>query len=215
MSSPKFAKTHNVVAFLEKHVESDGFAEIIDFLKASFVHYALTVNPIIYTSCIEQFWATTKVQTVNGVCQLQAIVDKKRVIITESSIRCDLHLEDAGGTDCLPTTTIFEELARKGLLKAKKAKEAELTEVVEVSSDEGFFGDEDLVLYNDVKYPLSDAEIRIFKERPTTSRATTASTSTRSRAPTTSTRSRALIGSTSNAQAAFTAPRGYMKIAMT
>ncbi|GJY78976.1 hypothetical protein Tco_0484777 [Tanacetum coccineum] len=47
--------------------ESDWFAEIIDFLKASCVHYALTVNPIIYTSCIEQFWATAKVQTVNGV----------------------------------------------------------------------------------------------------------------------------------------------------
>ncbi|GJR08041.1 putative ribonuclease H-like domain-containing protein [Tanacetum coccineum] len=94
--------------------ESDGFAEIIDFLKASSVHYALTVNPIIYTSCIEQFWATAKVQTVNGVRQLQALVDKKRVIITESSIRRDLHLDDAEGTDCLPTVTIFEELARMG-----------------------------------------------------------------------------------------------------
>ncbi|GJT79745.1 hypothetical protein Tco_1054087 [Tanacetum coccineum] len=91
MSSPKFAETHNVVAFLEKPIESDGFAEIIDFLKASSVHYALTVNPIIYTSCIEQFWATTK-----------------------SSIRRDLHLDDAEGTDCLPTATIFEELARMG-----------------------------------------------------------------------------------------------------
>ncbi|GJY98916.1 hypothetical protein Tco_0516346 [Tanacetum coccineum] len=95
MSSPKFAETHNVVAFLEKPVESDGFVEIIDFLKASSVHYALTVNPIIYTSCIVQFWATAKVQKVNGVRQLQALVDKKRVIITESSIRRDLHLDDA------------------------------------------------------------------------------------------------------------------------
>ncbi|GKE33493.1 hypothetical protein Tco_1452815, partial [Tanacetum coccineum] len=47
---------------------------------------AAEVNPIIYTSCIEQFWATAKVQTVNGV----------------------------RGTDCLPTATIFEELARMG-----------------------------------------------------------------------------------------------------
>ncbi|GKB59722.1 hypothetical protein Tco_0915908 [Tanacetum coccineum] len=117
MSSPKFAETHNVVAFLEKPEESDGFAEIIDFLKASSVHYALTVNPIIYTSCIEQFWATAKVQTVNGVRQLQALVDKKRVIVTESSIRKDLHLDDAEGTDCLPTATIFEELARMGYEK--------------------------------------------------------------------------------------------------
>ncbi|GJV75689.1 hypothetical protein Tco_1507273 [Tanacetum coccineum] len=45
---------------------------------------------------------------------IQALVDKKKVIITESSIRSDLHLEDADGTDCLPTTTIFEELARIG-----------------------------------------------------------------------------------------------------
>ncbi|GJR56856.1 putative ribonuclease H-like domain-containing protein [Tanacetum coccineum] len=114
---PKFAETHNVVAFLEKPEESDGFAEIIDFLKASSVSYALTVNPVIYTSCIEQFWATAKVQTVNGVRQLQALVDKKRVIITESSIRRDLHLDDAEGTDCLPTATIFEELARMGYEK--------------------------------------------------------------------------------------------------
>ncbi|GJS07444.1 putative ribonuclease H-like domain-containing protein [Tanacetum coccineum] len=70
------------------------------------------VNPVIYTSCIEQFWATAKVQTVNGVRQLQALVDKKRVIVTESSIRRDLHLNDAEGTDCLPTATIFEELTR-------------------------------------------------------------------------------------------------------
>ncbi|GJQ90635.1 hypothetical protein Tco_0001774 [Tanacetum coccineum] len=39
------------------------------------------------------------------------------MIITESSIRSNLHLEDAGGTDCLPTATIFEELARMGYEK--------------------------------------------------------------------------------------------------
>ncbi|GJS72562.1 putative ribonuclease H-like domain-containing protein [Tanacetum coccineum] len=61
--------------------------------------------------------ATAKVQTVNEVRQLQALVDKKRVIVTESSIRRDLHLDDAEGTDCLPTATIFEELARMGYEK--------------------------------------------------------------------------------------------------
>ncbi|GKC15619.1 hypothetical protein Tco_1012401 [Tanacetum coccineum] len=54
---------------------------------------------------------------VNGERQLQALVDKNNVIITETSIRSDLHLEDAGGTDCLPTATIFEELARMGYEK--------------------------------------------------------------------------------------------------
>ncbi|GKB88903.1 retrovirus-related pol polyprotein from transposon TNT 1-94 [Tanacetum coccineum] len=117
MSTLTFADTHNMVAFLEKPAESDGFHEIIDFLNANQIHYALTVNPTIYTSCIEQFWATAKANTVNGERQLQALVDKKRVIITESSIRSDLHLEDAGGIDCLPTATIFEELARMGYEK--------------------------------------------------------------------------------------------------
>ncbi|GKE79007.1 hypothetical protein Tco_1545127 [Tanacetum coccineum] len=46
--------THNMVAFLEKHAESDGFHEIIDFQNANQIHYALTINPTIYTPCIEQ-----------------------------------------------------------------------------------------------------------------------------------------------------------------
>ncbi|GJY42389.1 hypothetical protein Tco_0429659 [Tanacetum coccineum] len=46
--------------------------------------------------------------------QDSALVDKKKVIIMETSIRSDLHLEDAGGIDCLTTATIFEELARMG-----------------------------------------------------------------------------------------------------
>ncbi|GJU92842.1 hypothetical protein Tco_1317598 [Tanacetum coccineum] len=36
---------------------------------------------------------------------------------TKSSIRRDLHLDDAKGTGCLPTATIFEELARMGYEK--------------------------------------------------------------------------------------------------
>ncbi|GJT02259.1 hypothetical protein Tco_0823428 [Tanacetum coccineum] len=71
----------------------------------------------ILSSCIQQFWATAKANTVNGERQLQALIDKKKVIITETSIRSDLYLEDAGGTDCLPTATIFEELAWMGYEK--------------------------------------------------------------------------------------------------
>ncbi|GJY39596.1 hypothetical protein Tco_0425960 [Tanacetum coccineum] len=112
MSTLHFVDTHNMVAFLEKPTESEGFEQIIDFLHANPINYALTVNPTIYTSCIEQFWATVKSKTVNGERQLQALVDKKKVISTETSIRRDLHLEDAEGTDCLPTATIFEELVR-------------------------------------------------------------------------------------------------------
>ncbi|GJT05277.1 putative ribonuclease H-like domain-containing protein [Tanacetum coccineum] len=49
-------------------------------------------------------------KTVNGEVQLQALVDGKKIVITESTIRRDLQLEDAKGTDCLPNATIFEQL---------------------------------------------------------------------------------------------------------
>ncbi|GJT71604.1 hypothetical protein Tco_1030890 [Tanacetum coccineum] len=71
---------------------------------------AAEVNPIIYTSCIQQFWATANVKMVNGVRQLQALIDKKKMIITESSIRSDLHLEDAEGNSSMETQD-------KGLMK--------------------------------------------------------------------------------------------------
>ncbi|GJU57175.1 hypothetical protein Tco_1234941 [Tanacetum coccineum] len=114
MAALKFASSHNMVAFLDKPTESDGFKQIVDFLNAHPIKYALTVNPTIYTSCIEQFWTTTKVKTVNGEVQIQALVDKKKVIITETSIRSDLQLEDAEGTECLPNATIFEQLTLIG-----------------------------------------------------------------------------------------------------
>ncbi|GJR85048.1 hypothetical protein Tco_0209059 [Tanacetum coccineum] len=114
MAALKFADSHNMVAFLDKPIESDGFEQIVDFLNANPIKYALTVNPTIYTSCIEQFWATVKVKTVNGEVQIQALVDKKKVIITETSVRSDLQLEDADGTECLPNATIFEQLTLIG-----------------------------------------------------------------------------------------------------
>ncbi|GJX68603.1 putative ribonuclease H-like domain-containing protein [Tanacetum coccineum] len=64
------------------------------------------------SSCYGQ--ATVKAKIVNGEVQLQALVDGKKVIITESTVRRDLQLEDAEGTDCLPNATIFEELTRMG-----------------------------------------------------------------------------------------------------
>ncbi|GJR82651.1 hypothetical protein Tco_0153436 [Tanacetum coccineum] len=52
--------------------------------------------------------------TINGERQKQALEDKKKVIITETNIRSDLKLDDAEGTYCLPTATIFAELERMG-----------------------------------------------------------------------------------------------------
>ncbi|GKB57713.1 hypothetical protein Tco_0913899 [Tanacetum coccineum] len=99
MANLKFADTHNMVVFLSKPEESDGFEQIVDFLNAHPIKYALTVNPTIYTSCIKQFWSTVKAKTINGEVQLHALVDGKKIIVTESTVRRDLQLEDAEGKD--------------------------------------------------------------------------------------------------------------------
>ncbi|GJX30100.1 hypothetical protein Tco_0238179 [Tanacetum coccineum] len=116
MTTLKFADTHNMVTFLSKPTESEGFEQIVDFLNAHPIKYALTINPTIYTSCIEQFWAIVKAKSVNREVQLQALVDGKKIIITESIVRRDLQLEDAEGVDCLPNATIFEQLALMGTM---------------------------------------------------------------------------------------------------
>ncbi|GKE14671.1 hypothetical protein Tco_1422248, partial [Tanacetum coccineum] len=114
MTTLNFADTHNMVVFLSKPAECEGFEQIVDFLNAHPIKHALTVNPTIYISCIEQFRDTIKAKTVNVEVQLQALVDGKKKIITESTVRRDLQLEDAEGVDCLPNATIFEQLALMG-----------------------------------------------------------------------------------------------------
>ncbi|GJW31391.1 putative ribonuclease H-like domain-containing protein [Tanacetum coccineum] len=69
------------------------------------------------TKAFDQFWATIKAKTINREVQLQALVDGKKVIITESTIRRDLQLEDAEGVDCLPNAAIFEQLTLMGYEK--------------------------------------------------------------------------------------------------
>ncbi|GJR49305.1 uncharacterized mitochondrial protein-like protein [Tanacetum coccineum] len=69
------------------------------------------------SSCCGQFWATAKVKTVNGEVQLQALVDGKKEIITKTSVRRDLQLEDAEGIECLPNDDIFEQLNLIGMVK--------------------------------------------------------------------------------------------------
>nr|GEW95467.1 uncharacterized mitochondrial protein AtMg00810-like [Tanacetum cinerariifolium] len=83
----------------------------------SSIKYALTVNPNIYVSCIKQFWTTAAVKQVNDVTRLQALVDKKKVVVTEATIQEALHLDDEEGVDCLSNEEIFIELARMGYEK--------------------------------------------------------------------------------------------------
>ncbi|GJT95368.1 putative ribonuclease H-like domain-containing protein [Tanacetum coccineum] len=70
-------------------------------------------------------------KTVKGEVQLQALVDKKKVIITESTIRRDLQLEDANGVDCLPNAgQIFETTYTHGVWGRSSSKQGEENELI-------------------------------------------------------------------------------------
>nr|GEV16525.1 hypothetical protein [Tanacetum cinerariifolium] len=68
MANLTFVDIHNMVAYLSKSDASAGFDQIVDFLNA---------------------------QKVTDVVKLQALIDRKKVVVTEDIIRQDLRLDDA------------------------------------------------------------------------------------------------------------------------
>ncbi|GJW37874.1 putative ribonuclease H-like domain-containing protein [Tanacetum coccineum] len=69
---------------------------------------------------------------VNEEVQLQALVNGKKIVVTEASVRRDLQLEDAEGVDYLPNATFFEQLTLMGKLKSRRPKEKD-TEIPQSS----------------------------------------------------------------------------------
>nr|GFC85152.1 hypothetical protein [Tanacetum cinerariifolium] len=82
-----------------------------------YIHYALTVNPHIYISYIKQFWNTASVKRSDDATRLQALVDRKKIVISEVVINEILQLDDAEGVVCLPNEEIFAGLAQTGYEK--------------------------------------------------------------------------------------------------
>ncbi|GJX44483.1 hypothetical protein Tco_0261159, partial [Tanacetum coccineum] len=112
MANLEFYDKHNMVAYLEKSEGSEGFHQIIDFLNASHIKYALTENPTIYVSFIKQFWRTATARTrANEEVELFATIDGQVKTLTEASLRRHLKLEYNGGVTTLPNSEIFEHLA--------------------------------------------------------------------------------------------------------
>ncbi|GJU69188.1 hypothetical protein Tco_1255447 [Tanacetum coccineum] len=104
-----------MIAYLQKSEGSEGFHQIIDFLNASHIQYALIENPTIYVSFIKQFWRTATARTsATGEVELIAIIEGQEKTITEGSLRRHLKLEDNGGVTTLPNSDIFEQLALMG-----------------------------------------------------------------------------------------------------
>ncbi|GJT61736.1 ribonuclease H-like domain-containing protein [Tanacetum coccineum] len=85
-----------------------------------------------------------EMKTINGEVQLQALVDRKKIIITEATIRRDLQLEYAEGIDCLSNATIFEQLTLMGVPSDNLADEDVNEENISKHSNDPLLSDEGL-----------------------------------------------------------------------
>nr|GEX00045.1 hypothetical protein [Tanacetum cinerariifolium] len=78
-------------------------------------------------------------KTINGEAYLHALVDGKEISITESSIRRDIRLEDKEGIDCLPNSTVFEQLTLLGKPKRKDTQVPQPSDPIKNVPDEAVY----------------------------------------------------------------------------
>nr|GEX97834.1 hypothetical protein [Tanacetum cinerariifolium] len=109
-----FCDYHNMVAILEKYEHNVDFYQIVDFVEASPIRYALTINPTVYVSHIRQFWSTARIEKRNEGTKILATVDGKPKTISKSSIRRNLKPKDEAGISSLPDAKLFENLTLMG-----------------------------------------------------------------------------------------------------
>nr|GEV13643.1 reverse transcriptase domain-containing protein [Tanacetum cinerariifolium] len=92
-----FCDYHNMIAILEKYEHNQDFHQIVDFVEASHIRYALTFNPTVYVSHIRQFWSTARIEKTKEGTKILATVDGNLQTVSESSIRRNLKLNDEAG----------------------------------------------------------------------------------------------------------------------
>nr|GEU59587.1 hypothetical protein [Tanacetum cinerariifolium] len=110
MARLAFCDYLNMIAILEKYEHNHDFHQIVDFVEATHIKYALTINPTVYVSYIRQFWSTARIETTNERTKILATVNGKPRTISESSIRRNLKLRYEAGISSLPDAELFENL---------------------------------------------------------------------------------------------------------
>nr|GEW65968.1 retrovirus-related Pol polyprotein from transposon TNT 1-94 [Tanacetum cinerariifolium] len=99
----------------EKPLLKDPDGEDVD------VHiYRSKIGSLVYLTSSRpdiMFANTVAVKQSNDVTRLQALVNKKKVVVTEAAIRDALHQDDTEGVACFPNEEIFTALARMGYEK--------------------------------------------------------------------------------------------------
>ena len=96
-----------MVGMLSKVKESEGFNEVLGFLRNSHIAYALTINPKIYVEHIHQFCTNATIHGSEGNQTIRSLVHGKSIIIYETLIRTHLQLADESGIFSISSETLF------------------------------------------------------------------------------------------------------------
>nr|GEW61141.1 hypothetical protein [Tanacetum cinerariifolium] len=102
MARLAFCDYHNMVAILEKYEHNVDFHQIVDFVEASHIRYALTINPTVYVSHIRQFWSTASIETTDEGTKILATVDGRIVPLFDTML---VHQGEGSGTPTEPHHT--------------------------------------------------------------------------------------------------------------
>ncbi|GKC29664.1 hypothetical protein Tco_1036958 [Tanacetum coccineum] len=87
MAALRYRDEHNKVGYLQKPKGSDDYHQILDFLGASHIRYALTIDPSIFDSLVKQIWSTATLRSPKlGPLAILATIDATPYTITEDSL---------------------------------------------------------------------------------------------------------------------------------
>nr|GEX56787.1 hypothetical protein [Tanacetum cinerariifolium] len=111
-----------------QYLVNTDFHQIVDFVEASHLKYALTINPTLYVSHIRQFWSTARIETTKERTKILATVDDEPT----SPIG-----DDSQGEAC-PTDSVLEaDQDRVNIPKTSALPSDSTPRVTSLAADEG------------------------------------------------------------------------------
>ncbi|KAK1414796.1 hypothetical protein QVD17_30555 [Tagetes erecta] len=97
MENLKFEPKHNLVACLDETIpETEGYRDMMRFIKRTKYVYAMSAKPVIYARLIKSFWRTAEVVTVEaGMTVVRGNISRDLVLtVSEEAIRTALRIDN-------------------------------------------------------------------------------------------------------------------------
>nr|GEU70580.1 hypothetical protein [Tanacetum cinerariifolium] len=117
-----------MIGILEKSEHNVDFHQIVDFVEASHIRYALTINPTVYISHIRQFWSTARIKTMNEGTKILATIDDEPA---------SLLRDDSQGEAFSTVSGLEAGQDRENIIKTSALPHDSTPKVTSLDADEG------------------------------------------------------------------------------